>query len=300
MNFEQLSYVKTVYETESIIHASEKMHISQSAMSQSIANLEKELGYKLFHRSRKGTFLTDEGQRLVPYILEIIESKESLLVEVQNMKTDIAGTLKIGTIPTIFHKILPKALSQFKTDYPNVEVEILEADKEDIINSVEKGDMDIGLIGKQKTEENTSSLREVSLNLTSKFKLLVPKKSKLTFRDYVNLEDIQNYPFVLYDRGFYQYQLKEFEKNHAPLKIVFKTNNPIVLMRTVAEGLGLGIVSSLMVENEHFLDDEMIEAVSLGKPFDVSITFVSVISEAKFKDKIIQEFINIYTTLGSR
>lgn len=56
MNFEQLAYVKTVYEMESMIHASEKMHISQSAMSQSIANLEKEIGYKLFERSRKGTF----------------------------------------------------------------------------------------------------------------------------------------------------------------------------------------------------------------------------------------------------
>jgi DNA-binding transcriptional LysR family regulator len=47
MNFEQLSYVQKIYELESIIHASEAMHISQSAMSQSIANLESELGYKI-------------------------------------------------------------------------------------------------------------------------------------------------------------------------------------------------------------------------------------------------------------
>lgn len=292
MNFEQLSYVKTVYEMESIVHASEKVHISQSAMSQSIANLEKELGYKLFHRSRKGTYLTEEGQQLIPHILEIIESKESLMVEVQNMKIDIAGTIKIATIPTIFHKILPKALSQFKSDYPHVDVEIIEADKEDIVDMAEKSTIDIGLIGKSETEMNATQLKEISLNLITKFKLLVPKKSKLTFKDYVNLEDIQNYPFILYDRGFYQYQLKEFEKTHAPLKIVFKTNNPIVLMRTVAEGLGLGIVSSLMVENEYFLNDEMIEAVSLGNPFDSTITFVSVVNEAKYKDKTIQEFIN--------
>lgn len=44
-------------------------------------------------------------------------------------------------------------------------------------------------------------------------------------------------------------------------------------MRTVAEGLGIGIVSNLMVENEHFFNDEMIEAVSLGKPFDAAISF---------------------------
>ena len=76
---------------------------------------------------------------------------------------------------------------------------------------VDKGDIDIGLIGKPETEENTLPVREISLNLTTKFKLLVPKKSKLTFRDYVNLEEIQDYPFILYDRGFYHHQLKEFE-----------------------------------------------------------------------------------------
>ena len=175
MNFEQLAYVKTVYEMESMIHASEKMHISQSAMSQSIANLEKEIGYKLFERSRKGTFLTEEGQRLIPYILEILESQNDLLVEVQNMKTDIAGTLKIATIPTLFHKIVPKALSHFKNDYPQVDVEVKEADREDIVDMVDKGDIDIGLIGKPETEENTLPVREISLNLTTKFKLLVPK-----------------------------------------------------------------------------------------------------------------------------
>ncbi|MGX0052738.1 DNA-binding transcriptional LysR family regulator [Staphylococcus capitis] len=114
MNFEQLSYVKTVYEMESIIHASEKMNISQSAMSQSIANFEKELGYKLFNRSRKGTFLIKEGERLIPFILEILESQDNLISEVNNMKSDISGKLKIATIPTIFHKVIPKALSQLK------------------------------------------------------------------------------------------------------------------------------------------------------------------------------------------
>ncbi|MDW4285872.1 LysR family transcriptional regulator, partial [Staphylococcus saprophyticus] len=63
MNFEQLAYVKKIYETESIVHASETMHISQSAMSQSIANLEAELGYKLFDRSRKGTLPTEVGKK---------------------------------------------------------------------------------------------------------------------------------------------------------------------------------------------------------------------------------------------
>ena len=49
MNFEQLAYVKKLYELESMIQASESIHISQSAMSQSLTNLEKELGLSLIH-----------------------------------------------------------------------------------------------------------------------------------------------------------------------------------------------------------------------------------------------------------
>ena len=292
MNFEQLAYVKKLYELESMIQASESIHISQSAMSQSLTNLEKELGYKLFSRSRKGTTLTEAGNRLIPFILEILESKDALLSEIAMMKTNIKGTLRVGTIPTLFHKILPKALSQFKANHPNVDVEVIEADKDRIKMLVNHGDIDIGLIGVTEREDEDSQVSQHSLNLTSHFRLIVPKKSKLTFKEYVNLEEIQQYPFVLYDREFYQHHLKKFEETHHPLKIIFKTTNPIVLMRTVAEGLGVGIVSALMLENEPFLDNELIESVTLGKPFDSVVNFIAIVNKEKSKQQIVLEFIH--------
>ncbi|MCG2434449.1 LysR family transcriptional regulator [Staphylococcus epidermidis] len=292
MNFEQLAYVKKLYELESMIQASESIHISQSAMSQSLTNLEKELGYKLFSRSRKGTTLTEAGNRLIPFILEILESKDALLSEIAMMRTNIKGTLRVGTIPTLFHKILPKALSQFKDNHPNVDVEVIEADKDRIKMLVNHGDIDIGLIGVTEREDEDSQVSQHSLNLTSHFRLIVPKKSKLTFKEYVNLEEIQQYPFVLYDREFYQHHLKKFEETHHPLKIIFKTTNPIVLMRTVAEGLGVGIVSALMLENEPFLDNEFIESVTLGKPFDYVVNFIAIVNKEKSKQQIVLEFIH--------
>lgn len=292
MNFEQLAYVKKLYELESMIQASESIHISQSAMSQSLTNLEKELGYKLFSRSRKGTTLTEAGNRLIPFILEILESKDALLSEIAMMRTNIKGTLRVGTIPTLFHKILPRALSQFKDNHPNVDVEVIEADKDRIKMLVNHGDIDIGLIGVTEREDEDSQISQHSLNLTSHFRLIVPKKSKLTFKEYVNLEEIQQYPFVLYDREFYQHHLKKFEETHHPLKVIFKTTNPIVLMRTVAEGLGIGIVSALMLENEPFLDNEFIESVTLGKPFDYVVNFIAIVNKKKSKQQIVLEFIH--------
>ncbi|UDI77147.1 LysR family transcriptional regulator [Staphylococcus taiwanensis] len=292
MNFEQLSYVKTVYEEESMIHASERMHISQSAMSQSIAHLEEELGYKLFYRSRKGTVPTEIGKRLIPKILDIIETKNALLSEVDSIETHFEGKIKIATNPTLFHKLLPKVLSQFKKDHPSVDIEVIESDKADILRKIEEHDIDLGLIGKKDTSEIPNNITEFPLHFGSNFKLIVPAKSKLTFKETVDLEDIKDYPFVLYDRSFYHHQLKKFQEANGELKIVFRTNNPIVLMRTVAEGLGVGIVSSFMVENEPFLNNDLIEAVPLGRSFDYTVNFVAITHQERQNDPTILEFIN--------
>ncbi len=90
------------------------MHISQSAMSQSIANLESEVGYKIFNRSRKGTLPTEVGKKLIPLMINIIEARSELLSEVDALHSNIEGSLTIATIPTLFNKIIPKALSAFK------------------------------------------------------------------------------------------------------------------------------------------------------------------------------------------
>ena len=51
------------------------------------------------------------------------------MLEVERLQTHITGKLTIATIPTLFHKLLPKVISQFKVDYPNVDIEVIESDQ---------------------------------------------------------------------------------------------------------------------------------------------------------------------------
>lgn len=83
-----------------MVQASQSLHISQSALSQSITNLEKSIGYKLFDRSRRGTLPTKIGEKLIPAIIDIIDAQDNLLTEVNALKSDLTGSLKIATIPT--------------------------------------------------------------------------------------------------------------------------------------------------------------------------------------------------------
>ncbi|SCS21192.1 LysR family transcriptional regulator [Staphylococcus caeli] len=292
MNFEQLAYVQKIYETESIVHAAAAMHISQPAMSQSIANLESELDAKLFERSRKGTLPTDIGKKLIPCIINILEAQDELLSEVEAIHANISGSLKIATIPTLFNKIVPKALSAFKQDYPHIEVEVIESDRDEILKMVEMNAVDIGLIGKTETETFGQQIVTHALNIATDFKLIVPKKSKLALQDTVQMESISAYPFVLYDRNFYHHNFKQFEEENGPLKIVFRTNNPSVLIKTVSEGLGVSIVSSLMLEDDPFILNGLIETLPIGAPFDYYIYFTAISHSDRSNARTIQTFIN--------
>ena len=274
MNFEQLHYVKAIFEEESIIHAAQKMNITQSALSQSIASFEKEVGYQMFNRSKKGTLPTEMGKYLMPFILHMLEAEAQLKNEVKAMQSDVSGTIKIATIPTLFHKIIPKALSRFKEDYPHISVEVIESERDDIFHMV-KEEMDIGLGDMRDDETLSQEVHIHPLNIETDFRLIAPKKSKLALKQKVTLEDGQPYPFVLFDRNIYHSNFEAYEAKNGPLKIVFRTSNPSVVIRTVSEGLGVSVVSNLMIEDNPFISHGDVAAIPIGAPFDFKKSFAA-------------------------
>lgn len=84
---------------------------------------------------------------------------------------------------------------------------------------------------------------------------------------------MSHYPFVLFDRNLYQQDFKKFEQQHGSLNFIFHTNNPNILIRTVSEGLGLSIISSLMVQDNSFVENDLIDVISMGAPFNYFLYF---------------------------
>ncbi|MFT3659807.1 LysR family transcriptional regulator substrate-binding protein [Staphylococcus ureilyticus] len=80
------------------------------------------------------------------------------------MHSNIKGSLKIATIPTLFNKIVPKALTNFKKDYAHIDVEVFESDRQEIIKMIENNEIDIGLIGKTENENFSHHIDQHSLN----------------------------------------------------------------------------------------------------------------------------------------
>lgn len=146
MTIVQIEYLLAIYRQKSFSKAAEKCFVTQPTLSMQIQNLESELEMVLFDRSKKPIQPTDNG-------LVIIEQAERILMEVErmkdiqmNLKDDISGELRLGIIPTVSPYLLPLFVTGFTNKYPKIHLRMEEMITSEIIESVKKDELDIGIV----------------------------------------------------------------------------------------------------------------------------------------------------------
>lgn len=293
MNFEQLEYIKEVIDTQSMSIAAENLHVSQSAISQSISLLEKEFGVQLFKRSRLGTIPTEEGKSIIKKILEILKKTDELREEVHSLTSSYSGELKIATSPSIFMAFLPKSLARFKKDFPQINMMIHEIESLEVIKEVEQKKADLGLITLFNNPEEMlpESITLQSFPYQGRLNLIVPKNSELALNQELRLIDVKEYPFVQYDRRFFNDLIEDFEKHYGPLNVIFKTTNSEVVKKTVSEGLGIGLMSSLMIKDDPYLESGRISAIPLGYPYNFNLSVGGIYYKHRNSYGLIKKFL---------
>ena len=141
--------------------ASEELHISQPAISQSIKKLEDQLGGILFLRSNKGMELTEEGKMFYEYVkgaLELINNAEN---EFTSFKDLSKGEIKVGCSTTLTKLILMDALENFHKDYPNININIVNGLTSNLINDLKLGKLDFVIFNESNVKENNLYLEKI-------------------------------------------------------------------------------------------------------------------------------------------
>lgn len=141
--------------------ASEELHISQPAISQSIKKLEDQLGGTLFLRSNKGMELTMEGKMFYEYVkgaLELINNAEN---EFTSFKDLSKGEIKIGCSTTLTKLVLIDSLKQFHLDYPNININIINDLTSNLINDLKLGKLDFVIFNESNIKENNLNLEKI-------------------------------------------------------------------------------------------------------------------------------------------
>jgi DNA-binding transcriptional LysR family regulator len=240
MNIEQFEYIVEVAKANSISIASENLHISQSGISQSITNLEEELGVKIFTRSRTGTFPTDEGKKVIKKAYEILIKLQELKEETRQHHALISGELKISVVPNMM-MLLFNALLAFRNDHPHVNIEIKEKGTHAILDDVKQHKTDIGFVTifEDLLINNEHFIFEKLVE--GKMKVFVGRNTPLAYSDSITSEELGKYPLVLFKSDHVRKFVKELSKKYGPLKILFTTDSNDVIKKAIIEGLGIGI-----------------------------------------------------------
>jgi DNA-binding transcriptional LysR family regulator len=221
--------------------ASEELHISQPAISQSIKKLEEQLGGVLFLRSNKGMELTEEGKMFYDYVkgaLELISSAEN---EFTSFKDLSKGTIRIGCSTTLTKLILLDKIEEFHLDFPNIDINVSNDLTSNLISNLKLGKLDFVIFSE-------SNIIETNLHL-SKIKELRQGfvYNPDYFKDDINkLEDLNKYKLILQNESSNTRKFLDHFMLKNNIKLV--ANNEVVSQELIVEfsNVGLGIGFALL------------------------------------------------------
>jgi DNA-binding transcriptional LysR family regulator len=146
LDVRRLRVLQEVVTRGSFSAAAESLHLSQSAVSQQIAALEREVGIPLLQRTSEGPKLTAAGEALMSHgdaVMCRLEEAERELAQIAGLE---GGRLRVASFPTASATLMTKALSIFRGRFPNVELHFSEDEPEDSFPGLKRGDFDLAVV----------------------------------------------------------------------------------------------------------------------------------------------------------
>lgn len=140
-----IRYFLAVVQHGSIRAAADALLINQSAISRQIQGLEEEYGVTLFERHARGIKLTPAGELLFGTVREMGFSAERVRSEIAALEGLKRGHIKIHSVESMLHVIIPNVISKFHDQYPGVNFEVIVASSDAVVTAVRNGETDIGL-----------------------------------------------------------------------------------------------------------------------------------------------------------
>jgi LysR family hydrogen peroxide-inducible transcriptional activator len=142
----QLQYAVAIGETLSFSKAAERCSVSQPSLSAQIAELESSLGVRLFERDRRRVLVTAAGRELIERARIVLRDAGDLVEVARRAGDPLAGTLRIGVIPTVSPYLLPRVTAAFRAAYPRLTVLWVEDKTETLSRRLEQGELDAALL----------------------------------------------------------------------------------------------------------------------------------------------------------
>ena len=158
MTLQQLRYVHAVATEGHFGKAAERCRVSQPTLSMQLKKLESDLGSSLFDRRQQPIRLTEVGEKVHATAVLILEELGGLDDWLQGATGRVDGNIRLAVLPTLAPTLLPRLLPKLMTEFPELQVSVLERTTADMIRDLDNGDLDVGILV---TPLPTNSLRTI-------------------------------------------------------------------------------------------------------------------------------------------
>jgi DNA-binding transcriptional LysR family regulator len=234
----------TVIKQKSFLSAAELLGLTPSAVSHAISKLEKELGIKLFIRQKQGIITTDAAETLLPYVRTLLNDADQLHQVAQKIKGLEIGCVKIGMFNSICVNWMPQIIKAFREKYPKIEVQIFQGGYDDVARWIQNDTVDIGFV---------SMSNEYHFDVTPLYKdallCIVPKGFKCLKAGVITPDDLKGQHLIHQSEGNDIETRSYLKKHHLSVATPFQIEDDQSLLAIVESGLGICIVSELILKS---------------------------------------------------
>jgi DNA-binding transcriptional LysR family regulator len=248
MNFtlSQLQVFVKIVETQSITKAAEELHLTQPAVSIQLRNFQQQFDLPLTEILGRKIFITDFGKEIAQAALGILENVNEIKYKTQQYKGQLAGKLKISVVSTGKY-VMPYFLSDFMKNHPGVELLMDVTNKDKVIKSLERNEVDFALVSILPDQ-----LPIEHLNLIQNKLFLVGGSGLPFLPKSIEVKAIGTLPLIFRESGSGTRQtMEQFIKNKQVVaqKKMELTSNEAVKQALIA-GLGYSIMPLIGIKNE--------------------------------------------------
>ena len=198
MNYQHLKYFQAIAKEENYLRASEKLYITQSALSRAISSLEEELGAELFEKSGRNVRITLYGKMFLKYVDQAMQIINQGVEEVQYMMNRLEGTISLICIYGFTYGYLPKLICKYNELYPHVRFQVKPTTTHEVIFSTHMGDYDMGFHSETFLMDKYLDLDYYEVK-REEIVVIVPEGHRLSSQKSCYLKDLINERFVSFD-----------------------------------------------------------------------------------------------------
>ena len=243
VNLELYRVFYTVAKCGSLTRAAEELYISQPAVSQSIKQLENQLGVRLFNRTHRGMELSAQGGKI---IFPEVERALALFNEVENrisqMKTSATGSIRIGASDTIFEYFLSDKIVDFHERFPAVKIDLLAGFTPETIEQLKSNRCDVAFVNLPISVDPELQLHGNCMRLNDIF--VVGEKYKDLSENRISFSALKKYPLIMMDPNTVARRaLDNFLSSLGEdLEPSIEVGSWDLMKRLVTRGMGVGII----------------------------------------------------------